>query len=188
MNGDEGVGVITLGARGLRYGIASAVVVLVLMGLFTWWQFDSGDLLFPVVYAAIVLGSLVWTVRRHRLDTVRLGPGSMVVVSGDGETAYPWEDVLEVSWSTTAWPYGGSGPVLRLRGGPYEVPGPNAPAQVAQLPVFGRAAVQDAVRSLEEASRARGIPYTPKLLELINSGKRMPRLPGETWESRRPRS
>ncbi|MGI4893919.1 MAG: hypothetical protein ACRYF3_02265 [Janthinobacterium lividum] len=66
-----------------------------------------------------------------------------------------------------------------MRGGPFDTPGPNSPGQIAQLPVFGRRASRDAVRRVQEAAAVHAVPYTAGLIELINSGKRMPRLPGE---------
>ncbi|MBB2903099.1 hypothetical protein FHR75_003941 [Kineococcus radiotolerans] len=127
---------------------------------------------------------VVYAVARHRLDTVRLEEEVIVVVTRRGEKTYAWADVLEVSWQGS-WPYAGSGPVLRLRGGPFDTPGPNAPAQIAHLPIFGRAASRQAVDLLRRAAAAHQVPYTAKLIELINTGKRMPRLPGEPRDSTR---
>ncbi|NAZ83693.1 hypothetical protein GTR02_17920 [Kineococcus sp. R8] len=177
----------TLGARGTRRGLALAGLLLGLLALDVWWR---GERVAPVLVAYVGAAAvcIVHTVVRHRLDTVRLERESIVVLTRAGERAYAWADVLEVSWSTPSRSFGGSGPVLRLRGGPFDVPGPNAPAQVAHLPVFGRRATQEAVALLRRVTESHGLTYTPGLVELIDTGKRMPRLPGESrGPVRRPR-
>jgi len=177
---------VVLGAGGLRRGLVSAVLFLVL-AVAGWWLSpgDGFSLLYVSGQLVLAAGCVLHVVVRHRLDTVRLEEEAVVVVTKQGETVYPWADVLEVSWQGSTWPYTGSGPVLRLRGGPFDVPGPNAPGQIARLPVFGGAASGRATAALESVCAARGVPYTPKLMELISTGKRMPRLPGEPRDSRR---
>ncbi|GAB3458713.1 hypothetical protein AB1207_09400 [Kineococcus endophyticus] len=89
-----------------------------------------------------------------------------------------------MSWTSGTWPNLGSGPVLRVKGGPYDDPGPNVPAQVAQLALFGRRDTRRAARALAQAAADHGVPFTPGLVELVNSGKRSPRLPGERRDAR----
>jgi len=72
-----------------------------------------------------------------------------------------------------------SGPVLRVRGGPWDEPGPNLPGRVASLLLFGRSANEEAARQLADSAKRHGVPFTPGLLKVINTGQRRPRLPGE---------
>lgn len=177
---------VVLGAGGVGRGLLGAVLFLVLAAV-GWWVSPGDGLGLLYVSGQLVVSAActVYAVARHRLDTVRLEPEAVVVVTRGGETAYAWADVLEVSWQGPSWPSAGGGPVLRLRGGPFDTPGPNAPAQVAHLPIFGRAASRHAVGLLQGAAAAHQVPYTEKLVELINSGKRMPRLPSEPRDSTR---
>ncbi|NAZ74338.1 hypothetical protein GTQ99_02715 [Kineococcus sp. T13] len=181
--------VVVLGAGGTRWGaaVAAGFVALAALG---WWLSpgDGFSLLYVSGQLVLAAGCVLWALLRHRLDTVRLEDGAIVVLTRRGRTTYAWADVLEVSWRAASWPYAGGGPVLRIRGGPFDEPGPNAPAQIAHLPVFGRSASQEAVGSLQQAAKAHGVPYTPKLMELIGTGKRMPRLPGEARDCAHDRS
>ncbi|ABS04144.1 hypothetical protein Krad_2672 [Kineococcus radiotolerans SRS30216 = ATCC BAA-149] len=177
---------VVLGAGGVGRGLLWALAFL-LLAAGGWWL-SPGDgfaLLYFSGQLALSAACVVYAVARHRLDTVRLEEQAIVVVTRRGEKTYAWADVLEVSWQGSSWPYAGSGPVLRLRGGPFDTPGPNAPAQIAHLPIFGRAASRQAVDLLRRAAAAHQVPYTAKLIELINTGKRMPRLPGEPRASTR---
>lgn len=177
---------MVLGAGGVGRGLLWAVLFL-LLAAGGWWL-SPGDgfaLLYFSGQLSLSAACVVYAVARHRLDTVRLEERAIVVVTRRGEKTYAWADVLEVSWQGSSWPYTGSGPVLRLRGGPFDTPGPNAPAQIAHLPVFGAVASRQAVDLLRAAATAHQVPYTAKLMELINTGKRMPRLPGEPRDSTR---
>jgi len=162
-------------------------VCFLVLALGGWWLSpgDGFSLLYFSGQLVLAAAGVLYAVLRHRLDTVRLEEDEVVVLTRRGRTVYSWDDVLEVSWQASSWPYTGSGPVLRLRGGPFDEPGPNAPGQVAHLPIFGRVASRQAVSHLEDAASAHGVPYTAKLIELINTGKRMPRLPGEPRDSSR---
>lgn len=116
---------------------------------------------------------------RRRDDAVRFDDDALVVVTRAGEEAYAWADVLEVSWSPLDFPRTGSGPVLRVRGGSFDVPGPTAPLQVAAVPLWGRHRRAAAREQVRRAAARHGIPYTEGLVQLIGSGKRLARLPGE---------
>ena len=132
--------------------------------------------LYPLLLAvATGVGLIV-----HCRNAVRLEPDALVVVSTGASRRYPWADVLEASWTRgTGFMGAWSGPVLRVRGGPYDEPGPNLPGQVASLVLFGRRANEEAERHLAEAATSHGVAYTPDLVKLINTGQRRPRLPGE---------
>lgn len=133
-----------------------------------------GDL-FLLGLALATAGLLV-----HFRTVVRLEGDALVVVSTRGTRRYPWSEILEVSWMPgsgfmNAW----SGPVLRVKGGAWDEPGPNLPGRVASLLLFGRSANKEAADQLADTAGRHGVPYTADLLKLINSGRRRPRLPGE---------
>lgn len=90
-----------------------------------------------VLYPLAGVVALLWVLVRRRGDTVVLTDDAIMIRSRDGDRTYPWLGVLEVSWATGSWPDPSSGPVLRLRGGPWDVPAPNAPARVGQLAISG---------------------------------------------------
>ncbi|WP_432511808.1 hypothetical protein [Kineococcus sp. SYSU DK001] len=173
----------TLGPGGLRPGLGVAGLLAAAAAAAAWWA-PAGPGGFLVGYLALGAAVTAWTVVRHRGDRVRLEDDAVVVVHRGTSTAYPWAEVLEASWSRASWPLPGSGPVLRVRGGAYDEPGPNSPAQVASLPLFGRRAGTRARRDFEAAALAHGVPFTPGLVELIGSGRRGPRLPGERRDAR----
>jgi hypothetical protein len=132
--------------------------------------------LFTLFLAVLTAGGLV----AHFRTVVRLETDALVVVSTRGTKRYLWPEILETSWIggtglMDAW----SGPVLRVRGGAWDEPGPNLPSRVASLLLFGRSANEEAARQLADSARRHGVPFTPGLLKLINTGQRRPRLPGE---------
>lgn len=176
---------VTLGAGGTRWGLLRGTTVFLVLGAIAWWRrADTSFALYATIWGAVAVGTVVWTAVRHRADVVELAPDALVVRTRDGERRFAWEDVLEVSWTSGAWPNVGSGPVLRIKGGPYDAPGPNSPAQVAQLALFGRRDTRRAAKALADAAADQGVPFTPGLVELVNSGKRSPRLPGERRDAR----
>jgi hypothetical protein len=92
---------------------------------------------------------------------------------------YAWSDVLEVSWigGTRLMSASLSGPMLRTRGGAYDEPGPNHPARVGSIPIYGRPANEEAAELLRVAAEQHGIPFTPDQTRLVNTGKRPGRQP-----------
>jgi hypothetical protein len=163
-------------------GVLTALGLLAVAAVVAWREWVP--LGYVAGYAAIAACTLVVTMVRHRGDTVTLMDEAVVVRSRGAQTVWPWEQVLEVSWSSATWPYSGSGPVLRVKGGAYDDPGPNVPAQVASLPLFGAREQQAAVRAFRSVAEERGLVFTPGLVDLITSGKRRPRLPGERRDAR----
>lgn len=187
MGGDEptqGVGVIAPHRpRGLIVAWAAvwvvicAVNVAVVVGRRGW---GSALLLANVtVLAAFVVPQA----RRYRRgnDTVELTEQALVVTRRGVELRrYPWGDVLDLSWRGARL----GGPVLRVRGRPYDVPGPNEPCQVATVPVASRRARDDAIALLQAAARRQGIPYSPTMAPDINKGRGRPQLPGDSQPRR----
>ncbi|MEZ0494356.1 hypothetical protein AB2L28_19135 [Kineococcus sp. TBRC 1896] len=162
-----------------------AVVVLTVLGALAWWRReDTSFATYALFWGVAAVSSVGWTAVRHRGDVVVLAPDALVVRNRDGEHRFAWDDVLEVSWSSGSWPALGGGPVLRTRGGPYDEPGPNSPAQVAQLALFGRRGTRRAARAVADVAAQHGVPFTPGLLDLVQRGKRSPRLPGERRDAR----
>ncbi|PRY11803.1 hypothetical protein [Kineococcus rhizosphaerae] len=172
----------TLRASGTGRALAGAVCLAALAGLLLWWRPIPAEVV--IGYAAAAAVSLVWSVVRHRGDVVRLTAEAVVVESRGSTTTYPWSQVLEASWGPTTWRASGSGPVLRVKGGAFDEPGPNTPVQVAALPLFGRGAERNAVRTFREFAEAKGVVFTPKLVELLAQGERRSRLPGERRDAR----
>lgn len=132
----------------------------------------------PFYLLAIGVVLVVQSVRRRR-DEVRFTPDALVVVARGQRTEHAWDDVLELSWSSFEFPSVGSGPVVRIRGGSFDVPGPTAPLQIAFLPLWGRFRRAEAREQVRRAAARHGITFTDGLVGLIGSGKRMARLPGE---------
>lgn len=157
--------------------LGSALVVLVVLGGLSAWRAGVPSVV-PFYLAAIGVLLAVQAVRlRH--DRVHFGDDALVVTTRAGVERYAWDDVLELSWSPTDFPRTGSGPVVRVRGGSFDVPGPTAPLQIAALPIWGRHRRAQAREQVRRAAAQHGIPFTDGLVQLIASGRRSPRLPGE---------
>ncbi|HEX8497191.1 MAG TPA: hypothetical protein VF661_08340 [Actinomycetales bacterium] len=100
------------------------------------------------------------SVALHRGDTVVLGDDALVARTRQGERVFAWADVLEMSWWGGRWWQFGGGPVLRVRGGAWDVPGPNAAALVAKVPLFAGGASDAAARAVRAAAERHGVPWT----------------------------
>lgn len=70
-----------------------------------------------------------------------------------GEHRYDWSSLRSTTWGSTG--FGRAGPYVVPEGGPYDVPGPNAPALVATwfLPA------PDLRRQFAAASEEHGVPF-----------------------------
>lgn len=133
-----------------------------------------------VFWLLIAAGTGVGLVAHYR-TVVRLETDAMAVVSPRRTRRYAWEDILETSWERGSGFLGAwSGPVLRLRGGPWDEPGPNLPSRVASLVLLGKKANREAADRLADAAAQHGVTFTPDLVRLINTGRRRPQLPGDT--------
>lgn len=162
---------VVLGIAGRRagYRLLTAGALMIVVGVwFRAYSLLPGALFFTVPTA--------WLLLVRSGDVVRLQDDALVVFTAGRERRYPWSDVLEISW---ARPVVGPGPMLRVRGGPYDQPGPNIPAQVARLPIFGRGAQRAANAALGAAAQQQGIRFSDTMERNIATDKRRPRLPGE---------
>lgn len=165
-----------LRARGARrrllpIGLALLVAVLGLL------QQRAGPVL--PLYALAAAALMVWQLRTGG-DRVEFTDEALVVRTPRGaERSYRWEDVLELSWSSLDWPSVGAGPVVRVRGSVYDTPGPASPGQVAAVLLAGDEARAWGRLQVRRAAARHGVPYTDDLVQLIASGRRRPRLPGE---------
>nr|WP_284288452.1 hypothetical protein [Angustibacter aerolatus] len=135
--------------------LAVAVVLLVVGGARA-----PALVLYPLAPAVVLVVVLV----RGRRQTIVLTDDAIEVHRPDGGVAVRWDDLLSVSWSRA-----GTGLlsanlhalVVRPRGGPYAVPGPNSPARLAVASVFGRTANRRAAQAAAGGGRAarRGVGH-----------------------------
>jgi hypothetical protein len=170
---DEGTGdVVVLGRSGVRTGCVLLAVGVSLVVLFV-----GAGLVAALTYPVLITGATAWQLLVRGGDTVRLEADALVVVSGRRRTCYAWSDVLEVAWRRHGDFWVGPGPVVRVRGGPYDQPGPNFPSQVASLPVFGHRAGAAAEAALAAAARRHGVRFDPDMERDIATGRRRPQDP-----------
>jgi hypothetical protein len=160
---------VALGAAGLRTGALVALSLALLAGAVVWLTREPSILVLYPAFGALWIAGVLLTRRR---DTVVLCEDALVVRSRGSERRYPWGDVLELSWRGATWPYFGGGPLARVRGGPWDVPGPNAPAVLATLAVFGQRGRDAAVAALRAAAERHGVPYTDDLAWREGTGRR----------------
>lgn len=114
-------------------------------------------------YAALVAALLGWLWWHGRREEIVLDPRGIHARTRRGTTSYAWEDLLEVGWSTLAahrFSAVGSGVVVRPRGGPFDVPGPNAPAMLVQMPSHGRDAHSEARAVLRSWCERHGVVFS----------------------------
>lgn len=122
---------VVLGRSGVTVGVAALLAELLVIIVAA----RLGGLAAAAYPLLLALGTAALLVV-HFGSLVRLEDDALVVVTRGRRRRYAWSDALEVSWRHEGG-WGGSGPVLRTRGGAYDHPGPNMPAQVARLPIFG---------------------------------------------------
>ncbi|PRY15321.1 hypothetical protein [Kineococcus rhizosphaerae] len=163
-----------LRARGRR-GWVLPIVLLVVVGVLGLSRAPS---ILPA-YALVIAALMAWMLRTGG-DEVDFTADALVVRHPrGGEQRYPWQDVLELSWAPLGWPRLGAGPVARVRGSVYATPGPASPAQLATVVLVGVPARRWGRLQVRRAAALHAIPFTDDLLQLIETGKRRPRLPGE---------
>lgn len=172
---------VVLGRAGVRTGYALMVFGLALTPLLV----AAGSVV--AVYSFGLAAATAWQLFARGGEQVALTSDGLVVSGGGRVRArYAWADVLEVSWRRHGSFWVGPGPVLRVTGGPFDEPGPNMPAQVASLPVFGHRAGAAAEASLRSAVQARGIRFDPDMERDIATGRRRPQDPERGSGTSRP--
>ena len=130
--------VVVIGRAGVRTGYAMLLGGIALIALAVTHGL-SGTLLY---YLVLLTGATAWQLFVRGGEQVLLEPDALVVVKAGRHRRYAWSDVLEMAWRKHGTLWVGPGPVVRVRGGPFDEPGPNLPAQIASLPVFGVERVQ----------------------------------------------
>lgn len=174
--GPDGLPPEDLTARGARRWLVpvALLVVVAVLGLVPRW---SGSL---VPLWALVLAAVTVLRLRTGGDEVHFTDDALVVRPRTGvEKRYPWADVLELSWSAPHWLMSGSGPVARIRGSAYDTPGPTSPGQLAAVLLAGHDDRLWGRQQVRRAAARHGIPFTDDLVNLVSSGRRPARLPGE---------
>lgn len=142
-------------------GASTALVLLLVAGaLFRWGGLTVA---YPGCMCVGSAAVIVVTLIRSRRDHVLATEEGLVVVTRRGEQLHRWMDVLEVGWVTPlpVFPPQRPGVVVRpAAGGPWAVPGPNAPTRVATLAVYGRRGRRRAQDLLAGECARHGIPFT----------------------------
>ena len=157
----EEVPPVRVDAAGVGAGVVAALVLLLVAGaLFRWGGLTVAYPGCVCVGSAVVI---VVTLVRNRRDHVLATDEGLVVVTRRGEQLHRWVDVLEVGWVTSlpVFPPQRPGVVVRpAAGGPWAVPGPNAPTRIATLAVYGRRGRRRAQALLAAECARHGIPFT----------------------------
>ncbi|MFF0154886.1 hypothetical protein [Micromonospora sp. NPDC005203] len=125
---------------------AVAVPVAIVVGLIV-----SAVLLDWVSWFGMVLGaaSIVLAFVHWRNAVLADDTGLLLRDRGGLRRSYPWSEIERMGWQDgSMW---GSSLVVFPRGGPYDVPGPNAPVTVARLWRPGRAHLADPMPALLQA-------------------------------------
>ena len=147
-----------IGASGTRWALVLAVGLLAVAGVGTWVLHQVNAFLIGWAIAAAV--AIAYTAVARRRDILTADTDGLVVTARGARTRYAWADVLEVGWIGAQWPANGSGIVIRpADGGPWAIPGPNNPTQVATLAVFGRAGNRRARQLLRARCETHGVPF-----------------------------
>jgi hypothetical protein len=154
---------IQIGRTNTALGLLRVVAVVGGSVLLLWLGrlvgFEPGAwLMYPLFLA---LGTL-YVIVVHRSSRLILDADGLAVITGRAVNRYRWDDLLEVGWANGDFPTVGCRPIVRPRGKPYAVPGPNQPKVLGTLAVFGRARseARSAVRARhasDMASRSRTV-------------------------------
>lgn len=144
----------SLGVRGLLLTVAAqAVVSVVLILLGASWPALVFPWLLVLAFAARLRATVI-------IDDLGISTRQ------SGGQQFAWADLLAISWQNGIG-LGGSGPVVRPRGGPYDIPGPNALVVVASLSL-SRGAQRSARAALKEAAGAHGVPWSDDLGKMLH--------------------
>ena len=177
-NGRDAVTCVVIGRSGVRTGY-----VLLFVGVAFIAFAATAGFVGALGYPVLVTGATAWQLFVRGGDEVRLETDALVVKSGRRYTRYAWHEVLELAWRKHGSFFVGPGPVLRVRGGAFDEPGPNLPAQVASLAIFGRRGNQAAEEALRTAAERHGVRFDPHMERDIALGRRRPQDPERRWDS-----
>lgn len=170
-----------IGASGTRWGLVLAVGLLAGAGLVTWLLHQVNAFLIGWALATAV--AIVYTAVVRRGDVVIADADGFLVTARRIPTRYAWADVLEVGWIGAQWPTNGSGIVIRpAAGGPWSIPGPNNPTQVATLAVFDRAGNRRARQLLRTCCDTYGVPFDANGARMLDNAP-----PGSAYRATRTR-
>ena len=137
--------------------LAYLVVAVLLLALSVAQSvLTEGPSVLSLVYIGLAIYVLVKAWRRR---------GSTLTIDADGlrtnelgtSRRYAWADLIEVGW--VPWS-SASGVLVRPTGGPYDVPGPNAPERIITLPTHGREGHAHARQQLRTWCEHAGVPFT----------------------------
>jgi hypothetical protein len=132
-------------------------------------------LVYPLFFALATLHVIVF----RRGSRLILDADGLAVVTGKTVDRYRWEDLIEVGWANGDFPTVGCRPIVRPRGKPFAVPGPNQPKVLGTLPVFGRA--RSAARlAVQAACERHGVPFSDRGALMLMDGP-----PGSSFRSDR---
>ncbi|MFI7586745.1 hypothetical protein ACIB24_06680 [Spongisporangium articulatum] len=150
---------VTIGAGNVYLGVLWALFFVALAGALLW--FGGVGVLVDALYALVPAYAFAQAVVVHRFDVVVIDDRGITVERTRDPVTYAWADILEVGWagSGAGWPMIAAGLMIRPKGGRFAIPGPNAPARIGPLAVFGRAAHRNARAVLRAECRGRGVPF-----------------------------
>jgi hypothetical protein len=164
---------VTIGAeaRGRAF-LTAAVLVLIETALLLLTRQIS----YPILMLPVLVIALLGVAIGKRGETVVLGDEA-IEVHGRRPARYPWADLLEVGWAgsgVSSWlavfapAEAGCGLLVRPRGGRFDMPGPNAPARVATLAIFGTRASDRARDRVRAACRRHDVPFSMRGLRMLD--------------------
>jgi hypothetical protein len=157
---------VQLGRAGTAQGLfmaAATVVALVAVASLLGWE---AAIAYPMAMSFAVVVAVLYVLVARRTHVLKIDDDGITVRSPKKVDRYLWSELLEIGWARGLWPYRGPGLVIRPKGGPWDVPGPYAPAQVATLSVFGRSAHRQAQDVLREACRRHGVEFAENGLRM----------------------
>lgn len=129
----------------------------------------------------LVIAAVMVLQLRSGGDEVDFTADALVVRFRTGrERRFPWEDVLELSWSSPLLSTTGSGPVARVRGNAFDSPGPTSPTRLAAVLLVGQENRRWGREQVRRAAARHRIPFSDDLIADADSGRRKARLPGES--------
>lgn len=156
--------------RTLLYAVTAAGVAVLVAVLLVVERSSSGwNVPFYAAAGAVLLGWVWWHGRR---EEIVLDSRGIHARTRRGTTTYAWGDLLEVGWGSLApqrFSMASSGVVVRPRGGPYDVPGPNAPVMLVHMPSHGKDAHAEARAVLRSWCARHGVLFSDDGLRMLGN-------------------
>jgi hypothetical protein len=153
---------IEIGRASRGVGLLRMLVAVAAFALLLWVGRLVGMVpVYWLLYPLFFVLSTLYVIVIHRGNRLVLDADGLAVIAGKTVSRYQWDELLEVGWSNGDFPIVGCRPIVRPRGKPFAVPGPNQPKVLGTLALFGQAR-HEARLVVQAACERHGVPFSDR--------------------------